>query len=143
MNETTNGKITKEKLITLFKIYDELDIWEEKTSEAIKTAKLNKDKTIYIKRKEEKESGMVSEGALWEEVRYLNTATEAFNVLKEKYPEAFNNSNEYQKRLNELTVFCHQELNIDPIKLRLRDIIQICLSIFDYKLKEQKNDINN
>ena len=117
-------KITKKKIEKLAKIYDEIDDLDRQSTDAINAAKEFKNNLLLIKRKNGKEVE-VTEGTLWEEVRWIGEASEGYGALKGRYPRAFYLGELQRAKAKELAVFCKAEIGLDPIKLRLIDIIRL------------------
>lgn len=131
-------QINAKKIEKLRKIYADLDDLKRKTTDAIIAAKEFKHNVLLIKRKDGKEVE-VKEGDLWDEIRVLRRETEAWDVMKRRYPSAFAYGEEEEKKVEELSVFCHKELGIDPMALRLLDIVQLVDAMVEYKLDSKKN----
>lgn len=125
-------KITPEKVEGLRKIYSELKELSERSSDAINAAKEFKNNLVLIQRKDGKEVE-VKESMLWEEVRFLGSATEGYAVLKDKYPEAFRLGEEQQNKAKELNDYSVKELGVNPVALRLIDIIDLVEAIVESK----------
>lgn len=124
--------ITKENIAGLRKLYAELRELTEKSSDAIKAAKEYKNNIVLIRRKGGKEVE-VTEGALWEEVRYINSASEGYAVLKDKYPEAFALGEQQNAKAKELSEYSRKEIGLDPLAMRLIDIIDIVEAVIESK----------
>lgn len=132
-HESIGKKITPKKLAKLNQIYAELDDISEKTSDALKNAKRFKNEMAMVKKPEGVQ--MIKQGFLWEEVRIMGKgAGESYEALQAIYPEVFELSEKQAQKREELTVFCHTELGVDPVALRLRDILNLIDKMLDYKL---------
>lgn len=123
-------QITPEKIAGLQKIYDNLDVLNRNATEAILAAKEFKNNLVLIKRKDGKEDE-VREAELWEEIKYLGAVSEGYEVLKRRYPKAFEAGELQKKQAEELNVYCMRELGINPVQLRLIDIINLFSAMLD------------
>lgn len=133
--ETIGKKITKKKIQRLNEIYAEIDVLAEKASDALKNAKQFKNEQCLVKRPEGTQ--MIKQGFLWEEVRMMGKgAGESYDALKALYPNVFELSEKQAEKKEELTVFCHTELGVDPVALRLRDIINLVDQMLEYKMEQ-------
>lgn len=121
-------KITNKHIQELTKIYADLEALNRESSDLYLNAKdTGKDNKVTIKR--DGKEVEVTEGALWEEIRYIGKKSEGYEILKAKYPKVFEVSEKQNKKAQELSIYCHANLNIDPIKLRLIDIINIARAV--------------
>lgn len=127
-------KITVEKIQKLDSIYTEISQLSKKVSDLLILAKKNKDKELTITR--EGKLIQITEGRLWDEVRVLGEDSEAGTILKPLYPDVFEHSSIQRKKADELRVFCHAELGVDPSALRLIDILHLVNAMIDYKLNK-------
>jgi urocanate hydratase len=118
--EMSNG----EKIAKLNELYAEIDLLKETASDAIKLAKANKENEIEITRKDGKVS-TVKEQLLWDEVRIVGDATEAYELLKGKYPTAFSTSEEVSKKALEIDNFALAYFGVHADRITLRDIINL------------------
>lgn len=90
----------KKKIKEVIKKFDQLDELNKKASDAINEAKVDAVKKVVKVTRAGKEVE-VTEKDLWDEV-YNNARTDAREVLREKYPEAFDRSEEAQKLAEEI-----------------------------------------
>ena len=90
----------KKKIKEVIKKFDQLDELNQKASDAINQAKVDAVKKVVKVTRAGKEVE-VTEKDLWDEV-YHQAQTDARDVLREKYPEAFNTSEEAQKLAEEI-----------------------------------------
>ena len=129
--------ITKEKLDKFFEVYGRYEKAEEEASNELSKARMNSKRRIKYKNE------FVEESVLWDELRYVGANGEAGKILKEKYPLVFSKAEEQDKIGAECMSFCNVEMGIDFTKVRVSDIIRICMGVVDYKLKEKENEKSN
>lgn len=98
------------KIQEIIKKFDQLDELNQKASDAINKAKEDSIKKIVKVTRAGKEVE-VTEKDLWDEV-YHQAQTDARDVLKEKYPEAFNTSEEAQKLAEEIQTNLANEFDL-------------------------------
>lgn len=118
--ELTNG----EKIAKLDQLYLELDILKEEASDAIKLAKLNKEKESEITRKDGKKQ-TIKQQLLWDEVRVVGDQTEAYDFLRGLYPLAFEKSEAVSAKAHEVDDFCMVQFGIHADRMTVRDIIKL------------------
>jgi hypothetical protein len=123
-------KITEEKIEKLITLYDNFKKAEEEASNELSKAMMNKNRRIKYKNEN------LEESVLWEEIRYSGQNGEANKILKEKYPLMFEKAESQEKTKAEYKEYCIKEIEIDPTRLTLSDIIKLTLALVDYKLKK-------
>lgn len=108
----------------LNQLYLELDVLKEEASDAIKLAKQHKDKEIEVTRKDGKKQTL-KESLLWDEVRVLGDNTEGYDLLKAKYPKAFETSEAVSAKAHEIDTFTLAQLGVHADRVTIRDIIKL------------------
>ena len=98
------------KIQEIIKKFDQLDELNQKASDEINKAKEDSIKKIVKVTRAGKEVE-VTEKDLWDEV-YHQAQTDARDVLREKYPEAFNTSEEAQKLAEEIQTNLANEFDL-------------------------------
>ena len=127
-------EITKEKLDKFFEIYGNYEKAEEEAINELSKAKMNMNRRIKYKNE------FVEEKVLWDEVRYSGINGEAGKMLKEKYPLVFSTTEAQDKLGAECMSYCSVEMGIDFTKVRVSDIIRLCMGIVNYMLKEKEEN---
>lgn len=117
-------KITSKHITELERIYAEIDEATAKADEAFKAARQFKGNLVRLTRKNGQEVEL-TEGELWEELRFIGAQSEGLEIMKEKYPQVFALAEAQQAKAQELAVYCKRELELDPVKLRLIDILHL------------------
>lgn len=129
-------EITREKIETVYHLYDELAVQKELASEAIKEAQRHGSNAVLIKRKDGTEQE-VTEKMLWDEVWTLGSDCDAGRFLKGKYPKAFELSDVATAKAKELSTYTLAELGVDSQAIRLSDVIRITEALIEFKLDER------
>lgn len=129
-------EITREKIETVYRLYDELAVQKEVASEAIKEAQRHWGNPVLIKRKDGTEQEL-AEKLLWDEVWTLGSDCDAGRFLKGKYPKAFELSDVANAKARELSTYTIAELGVDAQAVKLSDIIRITEALVEYKLNER------
>lgn len=118
--QLTNG----EKIQALNSLYEEFDAIKADATDKINFAKSHKEEEIEITRKDGKKQTL-AEKLLWDEVRILGDQTEAYELLKGKYPEAFEASEKVSAKANEIDLFTLTHLNVHAERMTVRDILNL------------------
>ena len=126
--------ITKEKLDKFFEIYGRYEKAEEEASNELSKAMMNSKRRIKYKNE------FVEEKVLWDELRYVGANGDAGKMLKEKYKAVFSSAENQDKIGAECMSFCNLEMGIDFTKVRVSDIIRICMGVVNYMLKEKEEN---
>lgn len=129
--------ITKEKINTLYKLYDELEVIKNEANEALIHAKSFGDMEVEVIRKDGR-ADKVKEKLLWDEIWILGNRSEGYAVLKQKYPAAFGKTEELNKKAKDIDTYSLRELGISTEKIKISDIIKLVEAIVDYKLDGNK-----
>jgi polyribonucleotide nucleotidyltransferase len=129
---------TQEKINTLSKAYDELELIKADLDKAYEPVSLSAQERSYKVTRNGKEVD-IAEDTLWYELRNLGTDVEsdAKTILKPLYPELFDLSELYNKKVLEISEFALKELNIDPLKISFIGIVRIVTGLIDMKMKEK------
>lgn len=127
-------EITHERISKLFALYDELDALKEQASDAIKAAQDFQGNRVLINRTGGGQQE-VTEKMLWDEVWNLSADSDAGRFLRKKYPEAFERSDEANKKAVELREFTLGELGIDAQQIKLSDIIKLTQALIRFELQ--------
>jgi hypothetical protein len=118
--QLTNG----EKIQALNSLYEELDALKADATEKINLAKSHKEDEIEITRKDGKVQTL-KESLIWDEVRILGEQTEGYELLKGKYPEAFESSEKVALKANEIDTFTIAQLGVHADRMTVRDILNL------------------
>lgn len=132
MNQPSLGT----KIVRLKELYQENEDLGSGYADSRAVAKESEQNKIKVKRKDGQELE-VTEGDLWKEIKYLGRETEGYEVLKQKYPKAFDLGEAQQAKAKEIEEYGIRELGINPFKLRIIDFINLVEMIIDYR-EEQK-----
>lgn len=124
-------KLSKKIIEELYSRYDELDKVQEEASELLKQAKENKEAKVNITR--DGKEVEVTEKDLWDEVRFMGMACEAYKILNKKYPKVFEASEKQNELARELQAWTVENLGIDYRAIKLSDIFRVVEAIIDYK----------
>lgn len=121
--------ITGEHIDTVIRLYEELEVLTETESEAIKSAQAGNDEKTAIVKRNNGEEQTVSEKDLWKEVFYIGEGSEGYPILKERYPNVFEQSALHAQKLQEITAYTVTHLGVDPLKMSLSDIIRLIMGV--------------
>lgn len=116
----TNG----EKIQALNSLYEEIDALKADATDKINFAKSHSEDEVEITRKDGKKQTL-KEKLLWDEVRVLGENTEGYDLLKGKYPEAFEASAKVSAKADEIDTFTLKELGVHADRMTVRDILNL------------------
>lgn len=123
---------TQENVEKLEKFYSEISKLEDEfTTQYSLAIEGAKERKHTINRNEKDVE--VTEDTLWYETNNLGANCDAGAFLKEKYPQVFELAEKQNTLTNEMHEFSLKELNINPTKIRMIDIIKIAQGVSNLK----------
>lgn len=129
-------KITNEKIKKLDDFYREIETLKiELDNEYVgaREGAENKKQSLVRKTKDGEKEVEISEDRLWYELRNLGWQSQAGETMKKTYPKVFELYEKHSKAVSDMEDFCLKELNINPTKITLLDIIRIVEGVINGK----------
>lgn len=131
---------TKEEAIKkIYRLNDELQVLLNQESDLYKAATNNRENKITIKR--DGKDVEVTEGELWEEIRYVaqmgGVAKQATDLMKKKYPEAFEAAEARDAKNDEIKAAVYELSGMNLPEIHIAGVMKLVEAIVDYKLGEK------
>lgn len=130
---------TQQKIDILSRAYDELELIKADMDNAYAPISLTSKERVYKTTRDGKEIE-VAEDVLWYELRNLGVKSDAGTILSPLYPQIFELSELYNKKVEEISEYAIKELGIDPLNISFIGIIRIVNAMVDMKMNTQKEN---